>query len=103
MSLRALYDRIFSEDYATWIGHGLLGFLIGLVLGPGAVFAAFLYRELSDLLEWKFDERPEWQFDTPPGSSAFKRRFGPKLKDGFFDLGAPMLGAILAEFVKILL
>ena len=101
MDLRALYEKVFSRDLATWIGHGLLGFVIGLVLGPAAVFAAFLYRELSDLLNWKLDPRPAFWADGPP-IPGYKKRFGPKLKDGFFDLFAPMIGAILAEFVKLI-
>lgn len=107
MNLRALYDKLFSKDLGTWIGHGLLGFVIGLVFGPGAVFVAFLYREASDLLDWKFDDR----LPRPAAADeleiwpdhAFKKPLGLKLKDGFLDLWAPMVGAALAELLKIAL
>jgi len=102
MNLRAIYDKVFSTDVATWIGHGVLGFLIAFVLGPAATFAAFLYRELSDLLAWKFDDRPVYMAagKVPVG---YKRALGPKLKDGFFDLWSPLAGAALAELLKAVL
>ena len=102
MNLRNLYDHVNSSDGATWAGHGVLGFAIGCVLGPVAVFAAFMYRELSDLLVWKFDDRPVYVADgkVPVG---YKRTLHAQAKDGFFDLFAPMVGAALAELLKAVL
>jgi hypothetical protein len=102
MDLRKLYDNLHATDIATWLGHGCAGFAISFVLGPAATFAAFAYREGSDMLAWWRDERPQWEYDTQPPPNAFKKRFGPAAKDSFFDLWAPMLGALAAELVKVI-
>jgi hypothetical protein len=81
-----------DADWKTWLGHGLLGALIAAVgvlwqLTPlailYAVFAAFFYREASDLLNWRFAPEP-------------KPHLAKKIKDGFFDLVAPLIGAGIA-------
>ena len=59
MNIRAIYDRLFSKDLGTWLGHAVLGFLITLVFGWVATFVAFAYREVSDLLEWWFSDDPD--------------------------------------------
>jgi len=97
------YTWLTSQNFITWIGHGLLGAAIaavGFAAGVGAVgvsyavLAAFLYRELSDLLAWYLDENPVW--DGPaPVRRGHKAPLQAKLKDGALDLWAPLVGAAL--------
>ena len=91
--IAAIKKWLYARDWRTWIGHGLLGFIImaiGLMVGFGvnaavwAVFVAFVYRELDDLLKW-------WGADKET-----RRPFGDKLKDGFLDLWSPLAGAVIA-------
>lgn len=98
-----VYAWLTSQDWITWIGHGLLGAAIaavGFAAGVGAVgvsyavLAAFLYRELSDLLAWYLDDSPVWD-GPPPVRRGHKPGLGAKLRDGFLDLWAPLVGAAL--------
>jgi hypothetical protein len=75
-------------DGPSWLAHGVLGLVLGLVFGPVVVAAAFVYRELSDAVGWLFR------------SGATRRPLRAMLKDGFMDLWAPAFGAVLAEFLK---
>jgi hypothetical protein len=73
-----IYEWAHSRNLYTWIGHGILGFLITVAFGPVATFVAFLYREVSDVLgAWSRGEPIKW-------------------RDGFFDLWAPLAGAAIA-------
>lgn len=103
MNWREIWVKLHAQDWTTWIGHGLLGFLIGLV-GWQYVLGAFAYREASDLINWYADPREAAKNDAiyREGKGTFKRDVGGKLKDGFFDLWAPLAGAALAEIVKAL-
>ena len=87
--LKAGFSWIMEADWKTWVGHAILGALIALVgflagvnaVGVSyAVFAAFFYREISDLASWAFDDDPD------------KKPLGAKLKDGFIDLWGPLVG-----------
>ena len=86
------FGSIMDANWKTWLGHALLGaviVVIGTVWGftPGAVifavFVAFLYREISDIVAWAVAPEP-------------KKTLAAKVQDGFFDLTAPLLGAGLA-------
>lgn len=86
------FGWITDADWKTWVGHGLLGALVALVgfaagvgpVGVGyAVFAAFFYREISDLASWASSDDPG------------KKPLQAKLKDGFIDLWAPLAGAAI--------
>ena len=87
-----IWAWLHSKDSITWVGHGVLGFLLTLAFGWQFTLGAFVYREVSDLVSWWADPAPV----MPEGSSFGKRPFHAKLKDGFFDLWAPMAGAALA-------
>lgn len=89
MTLKAIWQKLLSKDLYTWLGHGVMGFLLTLIAGPAFTAGAFVYREASDLIEWKFADPP-------------KRKARDKIKDGFFDLWAPLLGAALAVGVRSL-
>ncbi len=86
MSLERIYKFLHSSDIVTWVGHGVMGALLYIPFGFAGVFAAFLYREVSDLLEW-------WAAPQP------KRRLRDKLRDGFFDLWSPMVGAVIMSLI----
>ena len=99
MNLKALYAKLFSANWATWLGHAALGGLIVLVgtwwgFTPDAVifavFVAFFYREVSDLLAWAFAPEP-------------KLSTAAKVADGFFDLTAPLAGAGVVGAIMALL
>lgn len=78
IDFRKLWKWGNSRDVYTWIGHGILGFLITLAFGPDTTFVAFLYREVSDVLgTWSRGKPIKW-------------------RDGFFDLWAPLVGAAIA-------
>ena len=81
-----IWKWIHSKDYLTWIGHGLQGFIIpvvavaiGLSVGAGvfAVIVHFTLREAPGLV------------------IALKAGDTPKLRDGMFDLMAPIAGLAL--------
>ena len=90
--LSAAFGWIMDANWKTWLGHGLLGAAIaglgilwqqsanGIVF---AVFIAFFYREVSDLINWKVAPEP-------------KPKLNEKVRDGFFDLVAPLIGAGIA-------
>lgn len=92
--MSAVWQWLTDRNWKTWLGHALLGALIG-ALGVAArvddvgisyaVVCAFLYRELSDLAMY---------FVTPVAERT--KPLGEKLVDGFFDLWAPVLGCVLA-------
>jgi predicted branched-subunit amino acid permease len=93
VNLSKIYGWFTRADWVTWIGHALIGALIAAVgvlanvddIGISyAVLAAFVYRELSDLLAWAIEDK------------ATRRPLGAKLRDGFLDLWAPLIGAALA-------
>ena len=90
--MEKVWQWLHSKDIYTWIGHGVLGFILAALFGWQFVLGAFVYREASDLINWWADPEPV----TLPGMSYGKRPFMDKLKDGFFDLWAPMAGAALA-------
>jgi len=97
--LKAAYDWVMSQDWYTWVGHGLLGALLYLLFRSFAVvFVAFLYREVSDLLNWWRDDRDVWTGRGPIPATR-KPPFQHKLKDGFLDFYAPMVGAVLVKVV----
>ena len=93
--LRAAYDWLMAKDWITWLGHGLLGALMYLLFRSFAVvFVAFLYLEMSDLLAWYLDPNPVWDGPSPV-RRGHKPGLGAKLRDGFLDLWAPLVGAAL--------
>jgi hypothetical protein len=86
---------ITDADWKTWIGHAMLGatiVLVGYNMGVGfdgvifGALAAFVYREVSDLIAWVGKPYP-------------KRSLGAKLRDGFIDLWAPLVGAGLLALI----
>lgn len=85
--LRSAWAWAQDADWKTWVGHGLVGFLLALLFGPVFVAGAFVYREVSDIVNW-------WGGDRT-------RPFRDKLRDGFFDLWSPLVGAALAEALKL--
>ena len=99
--LKKIWTFLHSNDLITWLGHGVMGFGLDLIAGPVFVMGAFVYREVSDLINWWAD--PESTKPTPLDSVLGlypKRPFKVKLKDGFFDLWSPLAGAALAEILK---
>lgn len=86
--LKAFYHKIFSRDLYTWIGHGLAGFVITFFVGWQFTLGAFVYREASDLLGWVAKD------------PATRRPWGDAIKDGFFDLWAPLAGAAIAMILR---
>jgi len=102
VNLKLLWQRLLSKDLYTWLGHGAMGFLLTLIAGPAFTAGAFVYREASDLIEWKFDDRPM----APTRDyvdEQYKRWFSRKIRDGFGDLFAPLLGAALAVALRSVL
>jgi hypothetical protein len=92
--LKTIKAWMYARDWRTWIGHGVLGFVFmaaGLLLGYSisaaawAVLVAFLYREIGDLIGWFFEDK------------ATRLTLHDKLRDGFFDLWAPLAGAAIAS------
>lgn len=93
MKLSDLWTRLHSTDVVTWIGHAVQGVLIfyfllwatgGNDVAAGlAVFVAFLHREISDILSFLYKTR-----DAP---GLRKSHLPDKLRDGFFDLFAPLV------------
>ena len=81
-----IWDWLHDADYKTWIGHGLQGFLIVLVadvtgLGVAAgVFAVLVHFVLREI---------------PGMAIALKAGDTLKLRDGLFDLMAPIAGMAL--------
>ena len=101
MDFTKIWDWLHSRDLYTWIGHGILGFVLTVVFGPAFTLGAFVYREVSDLLSWWADDRARWwgPLPYPLDSQDYKRPFAAKLKDGFFDLWAPLAGAAIALLI----
>lgn len=87
-----------GADWRTWVGHGVIGFLLTAGVGWQFTFGAFLYRELSDLINWWADKREAWHgpLPYPTVSNDFKRPLTDALKDGFFDIWSPLAGAAIA-------
>ena len=81
--MKKLWKWLHSKDYLTWIGHGLQGFLIVAVadvsgLGVGAgIFATVVHFGLR--------EAPGLVIALNAGNTS-------KLRDGMFDLMAPIAG-----------
>lgn len=97
--LKAVKTWLYARDWRTWIGHGLIGFCMAAITiwvwrGPSAVgiagwtvLWAFLYREFDDILKWK---------TKPPEE---RRPWREAIRDGFFDLWAPLAGAAIASIL----
>jgi hypothetical protein len=91
--LRAAWEWLHSQDWITWVGHGVQGGLAGLVLPLvgihplAAVFAVafhFGIREVGNAVEAKLTNQAR----------------GRKVVDGVMDLLTPVLVAIVvAELV----
>jgi hypothetical protein len=93
--MKTLFEKVWgfvhSKDLYTWIGHGLMGFVLAFFFGVTFVAGAFVYREASDILSW-------WAKPGAPGID--KPAFAEKARDGFFDLWAPLAGAAIAMILK---
>lgn len=98
MNVKAIIEKLHSKDLYSWIAHGVIGFALTAVFGVVFMLGAFVYREASDLLAWWVDPRPAALSDKlyRDSGGACKRPFTRKLRDGFFDLWAPMAGAAIA-------
>ncbi len=90
MNFKSIWAKIHSKDLYTWLGHGILGFALTFLFGYLFTPGAFVYREVSDIIGWT-------QKDP-----ATRRPWDVAVKDGFFDLWAPLAGAAIAEIVKAL-
>jgi len=90
VNLKDIWAKLHSKDLFTWIGHGVVGFVLTWFFGYIFTLGAFLYREVSDLIGWFFEDKET------------RRPFQDKAKDCFFDLWAPLAGAALAEILKTL-
>lgn len=88
-TLRKLWAFFNSEDSLTWIGHFVVGFGLGLFFGPAFVAGAFVYREVSDTVNY---------FASHPATRRPVQEF---LRDAFFDVWAPLAGVALAETLKL--
>ena len=81
-----IWDWLHDADWKTWAGHGLQGFLIVLVadvtsLGLNAgVFTVLVHFTLRE---------------APGLAMALKAGNTPALRDGLFDLIAPVAGLAL--------
>jgi hypothetical protein len=85
---RKAWAWVHSRDLFTWLGHGVLGFILTWWFSPIVTFVAFAYREASDLLAW-------WAAPEP------KRPLREKLVDCWMDLWAPMAGAAIAVLLGL--
>jgi hypothetical protein len=90
MTFKDIWAKLHSKDLYTWIGHGVLGVGLGFVFGWVFVAGWFVGREVSDFVKWLFSDK------------ATRRPVQEAVKDGFFDLWAPLAGAALAEILKAL-
>ena len=81
--LKRVWAWLHSKDLYTWIGHGVVGFLLTWLAGWQFTFGAFVYREVSDLI-------------NAVAELGWRQALQTKGKDGFFDLWAPLAGAALA-------
>ena len=90
MNFKDIWAKLHSKDLFTWIGHGVLGLGLGFVFGWVFVMGWFVGREVSDFLKWLASDKAE------------RRPLQEAVRDGFFDLWAPMAGAAIAEILKTL-
>jgi hypothetical protein len=91
--IRELIRPLGSSNEASWLGHGLQGFVFGLALYPlfgveSLLFTigAFLHREVDNLLEFG------WKHFIEDG-----------LADFFAPYGAHVLAIVLIEGLTLLL
>lgn len=97
--IASLIERFKYDEVKTWWGHGIQGFLFGLLISfvtdrPdwGVIFTigAFLHREVEDYLVPWLDREPD-------------RVLKAKFKDGFMDLLSPYIGAVFGSFAGVML
>jgi len=98
--MNKIWEWLTDADWKTWVGHFIAGFVLTYLWSWQVTFGAFIYREGDSLWEWYRDPRPQGKaYKT---DKTLKRDRNGKLVDGGADYFFAMVGAAVAEIVKML-